>query len=422
MTPRSRTSHIRPPPTSPNELDYSTAINWLYGTQLFGIKLGLAKMRELCDTLEIDPARRAFIHVAGTNGKGSVCAFAESIARHAGHRTGLFTSPHLVGFRERARVSGVQISEAETARLLTRIRSRAGDWDPHPTLFQIATAMALAHFQYARTDLVLMETGMGGRLDATNIITPRACAITPITLDHQQWLGETTAAIAAEKAGIFKPGVPVVSSPQEPGVREVLESTAQRIGCPISFAGNPVATPTGIPGPHQKQNAALASAALEAAGIRLDAGQLNRGISLTRWPGRFERIAPRTVLDGAHNPGAAAALATTWHDAFPNESATIVIGAVQPKDIDGILAALAPIARRFVFTRPDSPRAFEPGALAASPAGREVESICVPSPQDALDRAGTHPERILVTGSLFLVGQVRALLAPDEPPFEPSSQ
>ncbi|MFL6539832.1 MAG: bifunctional folylpolyglutamate synthase/dihydrofolate synthase, partial [Chthoniobacterales bacterium] len=191
-------------------MNYREALAWLYGTQLFGIKLGLDSIRRLVAELDVPAPEQRIIHVAGTNGKGSVCAMTDSILRAAGYRSGLFTSPHLVTFRERIQVNGEMISEDEVAAGLTTIRELIREWDPHPTFFEIVTALALRHFKRSACDVFVLETGMGGRLDATNVVTPVVSVITPIDYDHQKWLGHSLGEIAAEKAGIIKPGVPVV--------------------------------------------------------------------------------------------------------------------------------------------------------------------------------------------------------------------
>src|SRR5215510_16544396 len=219
-------------------LNYKQALAWLYGLQRFGIKLGLENIRRLidkcCSRACVErPALAAasattpkIIHVAGTNGKGSVCAMIDSICRAQGHRTGLFISPHLVTFRERIRVNGEMISEDAVADGLTMIRDLIADWDPHPTFFEVTTALALKHFGDSKVDVAILETGLGGRLDATNAVQSNVSVITPIALDHQKWLGHTLAEIAGGKAGIIKPGVPVVSAHQHPQPQELIRARA----------------------------------------------------------------------------------------------------------------------------------------------------------------------------------------------------
>ena len=205
----------------------ATPLDWLYSTQWFGVKLGLDNMHRLIREGLANPAPGTrVLHVAGTNGKGSTCALADSVARAHGIRTGLFTSPHLVDFRERIRVDGQMIPREDLDKDLDALRSLVATWDPHPTFFELSLALALRYFKACRCELIILETGMGGRLDATNAVTPDVCAITPISMDHTEWLGDSLAKIAAEKAGIMKPGVPVFSSPQEPEAHKVLAESA----------------------------------------------------------------------------------------------------------------------------------------------------------------------------------------------------
>src|SRR5437870_7033621 len=214
-------------------LTYKEALAWLYSIQRFGIKLGLENIRRLLAELHVDLRGTRVIHVAGTNGKGSICAMIDAICRANGHRTGLFTSPHLVTFRERIRVNGKMISEDAVTGGLTTIRNLVADWDPHPTFFEITTALALKHFAEAKIDIVILETGLGGRLDATNAIQSDVAVITPIALDHQQWLGDSLEKIAGEKAGIIKPCMPVVSAPQLPEAEKVIRARATECEAPL---------------------------------------------------------------------------------------------------------------------------------------------------------------------------------------------
>lgn len=400
-------------------MTYEEATRWLYSTQLFGIKLGLGNIHRLCAALGTDTGAPKIIHVAGTNGKGSVCAMAESVARASGLRTGLFTSPHLVSFCERVRVDGIQAGEADTADLINLIKEHTSGWDPHPTFFEITTAVALRHFQDRKVEVVLLETGMGGRLDATNVVSPAACAITKIGLDHQQWLGDTLEAIASEKAGILKPGVPAVTVPQKDEVMTVLQSTAEKVGAPLATAGGlPQDYTLSLEGPHQRTNASLAISALRAAGISPYEKAIRSGLAGTGWPGRFQRFPQGFIVDGAHNPDAARALAMTWRTAFGEKKGTVIFGAVSSKDITSVLSALEPITERFVFTRPDSPRACDPAIFETS-----VPSETTPDLTTALRRITPSPETpVLIAGSLYLVGEAVAHLGETPHLFEPSAQ
>lgn len=394
-------------------MNYSEAVGWLYGTQLHGIKLGLDNIRRLVAALEVDLARLEFLHVAGTNGKGSVCAMLDAVCRAGRLRSGLFTSPHLVTFRERICVDGEMIAELEVAERLTRIRDLVADWPHSPTFFEITTALALAHFQEERVDVAIMETGMGGRLDATNVVTPLACVITPIALDHQQWLGSTLREIAAEKAGIIKPGVPVVSARQAKEVDGVLRQFAGERHAPLHFVAGPLeALPIGLAGSHQRWNAALAVRTLELAGLEIPQDAVARGLEEVRWPGRFQRIRPNIVLDGAHNPAAAKQLANTWRESHGDVRATLILGVLDDKDLRGICAPLLPCAARVIALRVRSPRSSDPKELRAMVNELRPSCECLGAADldEALEIAQQFPEPILITGSLFLVGEASAIL------------
>ncbi len=310
-------------------LTYHEALAWLYSLQRFGIKLGLENIKRLLDELSrrgdlqvtLGDSEAAIpwkvIHIAGTNGKGSVCAMIDSICRAQGYRTGLFTSPHLVTFRERIRVNGDPISEDAVAHGLTTIRNLVATWDPHPTFFEVVTALAIKHFSDAKVEIVVLETGLGGRLDATNAIPSNVSVITPIDFDHEKWLGKTLSEIAAEKAGIIKPGVPVVSASQRPDAEKEIRARATECNAPLQFVTNLYdATPIALAGSHQKENAALAVAALRAVKIDVDDSAIARGLESIDWPARFQRWDERTIIDGAHNPAAARMLAETWREMF----------------------------------------------------------------------------------------------------------
>ena len=264
----------------PQPLTYKQAVSWLYGLQRFGIKLGLENTERLLTELsrkgDLQIAHGGLegaapwkvIHVAGTNGKGSVCAMIDSVLRAQGYRTGLFTSPHLITFRERIRLSGEMVTEEAVASGLTAIRELVTDWDPHPTFFEVTTALALKCFSEAEIDFVILETGMGGRLDATNAIQSDVSVITSIDFDHEKWLGQSLGEIAAEKAGIIKRKVPVVSPPQRPEAEEAISARGAECEAPIKYVtASYEKTPIALGGSHQKQNAALAIAALRAAKI-----------------------------------------------------------------------------------------------------------------------------------------------------------
>ena len=410
-------------------MNFRDALDWLYGLQVHGIMLGLENIRRLCDALGVDTAgseKRRFIHVAGTNGKGSVCALIAAVCVASKRRTGLYTSPHLVSFRERIRLGPNQIPEEHVAEGLGKIRDIIAGWEHTPTFFEVMTALALAWFPQQNAEIVILETGLGGRLDATNIVTPAVSVLTPIGFDHMHYLGVTLAAIAGEKAGIIKPGVPVVSAPQVPEVEAVLRAAAEAVSAPIHFIRQPLGPewPLALAGSHQRWNAALAFAALIESGLRPEPRIVREAFASVEWPARFQRADDRVVIDGAHNPPAAAQLAATWREEFGEEKATLILGILADKDASGVVAALLPIAARVICVPVRSPRALPPAELAAliraqSPA---VPLSVAETPATALTEARARKGRILVAGSLFLAGEVIAHLGLADGAHEWSAQ
>jgi dihydrofolate synthase / folylpolyglutamate synthase len=422
-------------------LSYKQALSWLYGLQRFGIKLGLGNIQGLLDELgfgSLGSARgpRAvfggspnistkFIHVAGTNGKGSVCAMIDSICRAQGYRTGLFISPHLVTFRERIRINGDMISQDAVADGLTIIRNLVADWDSHPTFFEVTTALALKHFGNAKIDIAILETGLGGRLDATNAVQSDVSVITPIALDHEEWLGHTLADIAGEKAGIIKPRVPVVSAPQQPEAEEVIRARAADCGSLVQFVNETYHnSPVALRGEHQKRNAAVAIAAIRAANIQVGEKAVVRGLAAIEWPARFQKWDERTIIDGAHNPGAARILAQTWHEVFGNHKATVVLAVLSDKDLRGICEELVPIAGSVILPKISSERAVAPEELTKvfSDITPSLPYSITPTVGDALMLARAKPNPILITGSLHFAGEVLAHLRGEPAAFEECAQ
>jgi dihydrofolate synthase / folylpolyglutamate synthase len=464
-------------------LTYKQALAWLYGLQRFGIKLGLENIRRLIgelsrsgDLLWLAVAERRrqiahggwkaaapwkVIHVAGTNGKGSVCAMMDSICRAQGYRTGLFISPHLVTFRERIRVNGEMISEEAVAHGLTTIRDLIANWDPHPTFFEVTTALALKYFtdparpgakhdsgqlpspsplpslrgerikvrggssNRGKIDIVILETGLGGRLDATNAVQSDVSVITPIALDHEEWLGHTLAEIAGEKAGIIKPGIPVVSALQQPQAEEIIRARAAKCGSPMQFMNQTYhRSPVALRGEYQKQNAAVAIAAIQAGSIHVDDKAVVRGLASIEWPARFQKWDERTIIDGAHNPGAARILAQTWREVFGDQKATVVLAVLSDKDLRGICEALAPIAHSTILPKIRSERAAAPEELAQllSNITPPLPYSITPTVADALTRAREKPNPILITGSLHFAGEVLAYLRGEPAAFEECAQ
>lgn len=388
------------------------SLGWLHSTQQFGIKLGLDNTRRLLEATGNPEQRLEIFHIAGTNGKGSVCAMIDAILRASGRRSGLYTSPHLMDFRERIRVDGEMIPKEIVAGRLTDLRKISGAWDPAPTFFELTTVLALGHFAEAACDYVVLETGLGGRLDATNAPRPLVSVITPIARDHSEWLGHTISEIAAEKAGIIKPGVPVISSPQLPEAEAVLRETAQREGAPIRFIAEPWSGATALAGAHQKWNAALACAALEAAAVPCTESDMARGMQSVRWPARFQRLGERVVLDAAHNPHAVQALVGTWREEFGDRKASVVFGAMKDKDYQSMIGLLAPIAAEFFFVPVENIRAASPSIF--FPSG-PVPFRYFADLGSAINAAFASPDPLLIAGSLFLAGEAMALLKDPAP-------
>jgi dihydrofolate synthase/folylpolyglutamate synthase len=402
---------------------YQAALAWLYSLQRFGIKLGLENIRYLIDALHIDLGKARVIHVAGTNGKGSVCAMIDSICRAQGYQSGLFTSPHLVTFRERIRVNGEMISEETAADGLTNIREIVADWDPHPTFFEVTTALALQHFANGKIDIVILETGLGGQLDATNAVQSNVSVITPIDLDHQKWLGDSLQQIAIEKAGIIKPSVPVISAAQKSEAEVVIKKRAAECEAPIQFVTDSHSThPIALDGNYQKQNAALAIAALSAAKINIDDDAVKRGLAEIEWPARFQRWDKSTIIDGAHNPAAARVLADAWREAFGDRPATLILAILSDKDLSGICEALARIADYALLPRIRSERAANPQTLAKVMVDCGVRCQIVGTFGDALEKARARSAPILITGSLHFAGEALAHLQGKPAAFEECAQ
>jgi dihydrofolate synthase / folylpolyglutamate synthase len=420
-------------------VNYSEALAWLYSLQRFGIKLGLENIRRLIAELSRNgdfqiavggleaaaPWGARVIHVAGTNGKGSVCAMIDSICRAQNYRTGLFTSPHLVTFRERIRVNGKKISEEAAANGVTKIRELVHDWDPHPTFFEIATALALKYFSENEIQIAVLETGMGGRFDATNAVPSNVSIITSIDLDHEKWLGNSLEKIAAEKAGIIKPKAPVVSAPQKKEVEVVLRHRAADCESPIEFITEPHEQhPIALSGAYQKQNAALAIAAIHAAKIDIDDPAIAHGLASVDWPARFQKWDERTIIDGAHNPAAARTLAETWYEHFGNQRATLILAILSDKDLRSICEALAPIADSVLLPKIRSERAATPENLAQiiSSITPSLPYSITASVAEALDLARAKPNPILLTGSLHFAGEALAHLRGEPTAFEECAQ
>jgi dihydrofolate synthase/folylpolyglutamate synthase len=418
---------------------YQEAVGYLYSLQKYGIKFGLSKTANLLKAFGNPHEGRAYVHIAGTNGKGSVTAFIASIMKEAGLRVGVYTSPHLVRFTERFRINGEEIGQDTAAGLIDELRRVVVPTAP-PTFFEATTAVAFIYFARQKTDLAIMEVGMGGRLDATNVMTPLVCGITNISLEHQGFLGRRLVDIAGEKGGIIKKGVDVVTAAEKSSVINVLKAIALERGAPLWRVGKDVryrTTPSGLdyrglglrikglhlglPGLLQTRNAALALGIIERLGekgIRVSEEDIRKGLQNTAWPGRMHLVGtnPTILLDGAHNPGALRVLARSIKAGFQYRRLILVIGVMADKAIGEMMRIIVPLADYLICTRPVYYRAADPEVLMAkaAPIGRPGETA--PLLTDALARARevAGPEDLIVVcGSLFTVGEALTYFDPE---------
>lgn len=405
-------------------MTYEDAIKFLYSLQLFGARLGLANTRKLAALSGNPHERLRFIHIAGTNGKGSTCAMLESIHRAAGLRVGLFTSPHLISFRERIQIDRNLISEADVVTQVRDIQKLLAEFSPdnHPTFFEVVTVMALRYFAAKECDLVIWETGLGGRLDATNIVTPLASLITNVQLDHEKWLGQTIEQIAAEKAGIIKPGVPVVTAAEQPALF-VISKTARANNSSLHVVIHPLAN-LSLLGDHQRLNAALALETVRVLQSQTPVSEaaIRKGLDSISWPGRLQllqRNHQTILLDGAHNPSGAEALRDAINKHFPRRSRTLMLGIMRDKDCATICNILAPLATHIIACRISSERSADPERLAdfCRAANPKAHITASQSIESALRSTANDPF-VIITGSLHFIGHALQLLCPTAYPDE----
>jgi len=419
-------------------MTFADTVRFLFslGPELKTVKWDLARVELLLAELGNPQTGLRYIHVAGTNGKGSTCAMLSSTLQIAGYKTGLYTSPHLNDPRERIRIDSEKINEEDWTAAFQAVHAAAEHLlateaiEAHPSFFETVTVMAFLAFASAQVDVVVLEVGLGGRLDATNVIVPEIAVITPIDFDHEAFLGSSIESIAAEKAGILKASRPAVFAEQRPEALGVLERRALELDVPVRHSShwrieNVRASRTGsrftlaadeeieidcpLAGEHQIENARTAVTALDLFGI--PAAVIREGIAKAVWPGRIERVAvnPDIILDGAHNPAGAKALAAYIHNFFAGEQVRIIYGAMRDKAIEEVTNTLLPIAYEVILTAPDQPRALSPSSLAEMldhPRLRTAANI-----SEALQLARQNPMPTFVTGSLFLVGEARGLFA-----------
>lgn len=413
-------------------MNYGAAVRYLYalGNEVLTMKLGLERITALLAGLGNPHRACRWVHVAGTNGKGSTCAMIEAGLRAAGVRTGLYISPHLVEPTERIQIAGEPISRERFAQAFDRVHETAErmiaarELDMHPTFFETVTAMAFVVFAEAKPDTVVLEVGLGGRLDATNVVTPALCVITPIDYDHQMFLGDTIEQIAAEKAGILKPAVPAVFAEQRPEAEPVLLAHAQG---PVTFSREWPVTDLEIDargsrfclrrdnasleircplaGEHQVENARVAAIALAQLGVS------PAGIALARWPGRLERVSerPEIIIDGAHNPAGTRALAAYIRRFYSGRRVWIVYGALRDKAVSEMTSILFPLAHQVILTAPNNSRAMPPeqieapGAIVTHSVTEAIAQIRAVPPEDV----------VFIAGSLYLAGEAREQFRPE---------
>jgi dihydrofolate synthase / folylpolyglutamate synthase len=421
-------------------------LDFLFSLERLGMKFGLENMRRLSASLDHPQHSFRAVTIGGTNGKGSVAAFLEAMLRSAGYRTGRYTSPHLVRLEERFVVNGREtdtpalrdavghVQHAVEALLADRVIAAP------PTFFECATAAALELFRTQSVEIAVLEVGLGGRLDATTIVTPVCAAITSIGLDHQAQLGDTIESIAWEKAGIAKPAVPLVCGRVPAHADRVIARVCAERGAPLRRVADrvrvrvhrPLSPPLvsfhtdgralnevalALDGQHQIDNAAVAlevADALATVGIEISDAAVRDGLSTAQWPGRLERTTWREaeiLLDAAHNPAGARALAS-YLEALGWDAVTLVFGAMRDKDVDAMLVEMARLCRTIVFTTPATPRAMPASELASRAAALPgaVEVIVEPDPEAAIARAAVPGARVVVAGSLFLIGPLRGIL------------
>lgn len=417
-------------------MNYPDSVQFLYalGNEIKTAKFGLERIRAVLEALGRPQDLCRFVHVAGTNGKGSTSAMIESGLRAAGMRTGLFTSPHLEQPTERIRIDGVPVTDAQFANAFNRVHAcveemlAAGAIDLHTTYFETVTAMAMLIFAGEKTDRVVLEVGLGGRLDATNVVTPELCVITPIDFDHEAFLGKSLESIAGEKAGILKKGAGAVFSRQRKEAAGVLEARARELdieprrtedvpledvvlgarGSSFQFGGLRIVCP--LAGEHQVENAATAALALQQ--LRIDGKHIQKGIERAKWPGRLEFVKsrPDIILDGAHNPAGARALAAYIDRFYAGRRVRLIYGAMRDKAVDEISGILFPRARQVIVTAPKQARALAPEILREMSFHRDLRVAGTLEEALALVKDAGPEEAIFITGSLFLVGEARELL------------
>ncbi|ODS35702.1 MAG: hypothetical protein A7315_05280 [Candidatus Altiarchaeales archaeon WOR_SM1_79] len=433
-------------------MNYNEAIDYLYNLKIYGMSLGLERIEYLLNVLGSPHKDMKAIHVAGTNGKGSVSAMLSSILQSAGYKVGLFTSPHLVSFEERIVVNGKWMSKDKVCLLVEKIKPIASDMQKsgkfeHPTFFEIVTAMGFEHFKEEEVDFAVLEVGLGGRLDATNVISPLVSIITTIALDHTHVLGETLEQVAREKAGIIKKGVPVVTGVENEEILDLIKDTCKKKNCevfPTKKLGAYLSKKVSLDGQifnlkvdatsyndmkmhligeHQLKNALIAAhtiKVLNAKGLNISEKNIREGFEKTRWLGRLELVQkePTVILDCAHNPAGMKALKNALVKINPKGNLTLVLGIMRDKDISGIVEEIAPCADRVIVTKPKFERAAEPKIIE-----KEVKKFCNNIITKSIVKEAvwyaindaSFEDFICITGSIYLVGEAMVELGLSKP-------
>jgi len=421
------------------ESAYRATLDEMFALQRFGIKLGLTTIRKILKNLGNPQNQYACIHIAGTNGKGSIASGLSAILQAAGFRTGLYTSPHLIDFNERITINNQQISDKRVVEAYHKVKS-VHRGKREPTFFEFTTAMALYEFAAQDVDWAIIETGMGGRLDATNMVKPAVSIISNISLEHRMYLGNTIAEIAGEKGGIIKKGIPVVTGARQTDAVSVLRSIAENKTAPFHCFGKDFRVrrtnnqtfnyygldhtwrhlQTNLVGPHQMDNASLVLAACEALirkkKLRITENNIRKGLDSIVWPGRLEFMgqSPRILLDGAHNLAAARNLARFLRDSIPQGNITLVAGILDDKPYKAMLQPLMKLCNRVIVTRPVIDRALDPAVLytVAKQVVKDVSQF--PTVNEAVSHAvatARPDELICIAGSLYVVGEAKQALA-----------
>lgn len=392
----------------------NNSLEKLFLRRQVGVKLGLENIQKLCAELGNPERKLKFIHIAGTNGKGSVAAMCEAMLKKLGFKVGLYTSPHLIRYNERFRFNGEEIEDAALQSLAERVLKASSE---EMTFFEISTAISFLWFHQMKADVVVLETGLGGRWDATNVVIPAVSVITSIGLDHMQFLGNSLREIAAEKAGIIKKQIPVVTQKQEDEIQSVIRSFAKDQQSPlIEIKESQIGEfRPPLSGDHQKGNTAVAVAAVrefckQNGRVDLKEEVLQSGLDQTRWVGRCQVIQrdskPVLMIDGAHNPLGVKVLAQEIRARWKGQKVLLIFGAVADKNIKEMLNLLVPVAKEIFFTQVPSDRSMSLDALhGLCPEGKTFESL-----SSALERADQQSDPVVIAGSLFLVGQALALI------------